>query len=109
MFRFYWMLTVLLLIFVLSVTSSYAQDKNAESNEPAQASGQNLLFETMFDEGGHALLERRYPEAEKKLKAALREAEQFPPSDPRLQQTIQTLAELYDEGRRVDSVEWFLV
>ncbi len=105
MFRFYWMLTVLLLIFVLSVTSSYAQDKNAESNEPAQASGQNLLFETMFDEGGHALLERRYPEAEKKLKAALREAEQFPPSDPRLQQTIQTLAELYDEEKKFELSE----
>lgn len=91
MFRFNWPIIITLLIFVLmGASSSQAQDS---------------LFETMFDEGGHALLERRYPEAEKKLKAALREAEQFPASDPRLQRTIQTLAELYDEEKKYDLSE----
>ncbi len=91
MTRSNWTLIIVLLIFVLtSTTSSNAQES---------------LFETMFDEGGHALLERRYPEAEKKLQAALREAEHFQVSDPRLQRTIQTLAELYDEEKKFDLSE----
>ncbi|MDZ4832286.1 MAG: tetratricopeptide repeat protein [Candidatus Melainabacteria bacterium] len=91
MFRLNWWLVFVLLIFVLMCTTS--------------SNAQESLFETMFDEGGRALLERRYPEAEKKLKAALREAEQFPPSDVRLQRTIQTLAELYDEEKKFDLSE----
>lgn len=77
MLRFYGMLAFLLLIFVMPMTSSNAQDKTAETAETGQTSGQNLLFETMFDEGGQSLIERLYPRAEKKLRAALREAELF--------------------------------
>lgn len=105
MIRFLRTLIFVLLIFVLSTTSSNAQEKTAESNEAGQASGQNLLYESMFNEGGLALIERRYAEAEKKLKAALREAEQFPPSDPRLHRTIIVLAATYNEQKKFDLSE----
>jgi len=66
---------------------------------------QESLFDTMYDDGARALLERRYSEAEKKLKAALREAEQFSASDARLQKSLKTLAELYDEEKKFDQSE----
>jgi tetratricopeptide (TPR) repeat protein len=66
---------------------------------------QESLFDTMYDAGAQALLERRYTEAEKKLKAALREAEQFEASDARLQKSLKTLAEVYDEEKKFDQSE----
>ena len=69
------------------------------------AQGQETLFDTMYDAGAHALLDRRYSEAEKKLKAALREAEVFQPGDSRLQTALKALAETYDEERKFNLSE----
>lgn len=69
------------------------------------AYGQDGLFETMYDAGAQALLDRHYADAEKKLKAALREAETFEAADPRLQKSLKTLAETYDEERKYDLSE----
>lgn len=71
----------------------------------APLSAQESLFDTMYDAGAQALLERKYTEAEKKLKAALREAEQFQTTDARLQKSLKTLAEVYDEEKKFDLSE----
>lgn len=64
------------------------------------AYGQESLFDTIYDAGAQALLDRHYAEAEKKLKAALRESESFQAGDVRLQRALKALAETYDEERK---------
>ena len=69
------------------------------------AYSQESLFDTMYDAGAQALLDRHYADAEKKLKAALREAETFETTDPRLQKSLKTLAEIYDEEKKYELAE----
>lgn len=74
-------------------------------SNPGPGFAQESLFDAMYESGTEAFLQRRYSEAEKKLKAALREAEQFPSDDARLRKSLKTLAELYDEEKKFDQSE----
>ena len=56
---------------------------------------QETLWKTYLDEGVKAYQTGRYAEAEKLLKLAIAEAEQFGPSDPRLATSLNNLAVLY--------------
>ncbi len=64
---------------------------------PAQVSAQGGLWETYMAAGDKAYQQGNYPEAEKQLAAALKEAEGFGPQDPRLATSLNNLAELYDD------------
>lgn len=57
---------------------------------------QNSLWDELPEAGRAALRERRYDEAEKQFKAALKEAERFGPREPRLVTSLQNLAEVYE-------------
>ncbi len=62
---------------------------------PAHASAQGDLWETYMDAATAAYQQGNYPEAEKQLEAALKEAEGFGPQDPRLATSLNNLALLY--------------
>ena len=62
---------------------------------PAHAPAQGGLWETYMDAATKAYQQGNYPEAEKQLGAALKEAEGFGPQDPRLPTSLNNLAELY--------------
>ncbi len=81
---------------------------------PAQASAQGRLWSTYMVAGVKAYQQGNYPEAEKQLGAALKEAEGFGPQDPRLATSLNNLAALctaahrchswsYSEGSRIAS------
>ncbi len=62
---------------------------------PAHASAQGGLWETYAAAGVKALQQGNYPEAEKQLEAAFKEAEGFGPQDPRLATSLNNLAMVY--------------
>ncbi len=62
---------------------------------PAHASAQGGLWETYAAAGVKAYQQGNYPEAEKYLAAAVKEAEGFGPQDPRLATSLNNLAGLY--------------
>ena len=65
------------------------------------ASAQAPDWETYMEAATKAYREGRYAEAEKQLKAALKEAEDFRPEDPRVAQILNNLARLYRaQGKR---------
>ncbi len=51
-------------------------------------------WETYMDAGDKAYQQGNYPEAEKQLEAAVKEAEGFGPQDPRLATSLNNLAEV---------------
>ena len=70
----------------------------------ARASVQGGLWETYMAAGVKAYQQGNYPEAEKQLGAALKEAEGFGPQDPRLATSLNNLAELYRaQGRYAEA------
>ena len=67
---------------------------------PAYPSAQGDLWETYMAAATKAYQQGNYPEAEKQLEAAVKEAEGFGPQDPRLATSLNNLAEAYRlEGR----------
>ncbi len=56
-------------------------------------------WETYMAAGNKAYQQGNYAEAEKQFAAALEEAEQFAPEDPRLATSLNNLAALYAQGR----------
>ena len=62
---------------------------------PAYTSAQGGLWETYMAAATKAYQQGNYPEAEKQLGAALKEAEGFGPQDPRLATNLNNLGELY--------------
>ncbi len=71
---------------------------------PAHAPAQGGLWETYMDAATKAYQQGNYPEAEKQLAAALKEAEGFGPQDPRLAINLDNLAELYRaQGRYAEA------
>ncbi len=67
---------------------------------PAYPSAQGDLWETYMAAATKAYQQGNYPEAEKQLEAAVKEAEGFGPQDPRLATSLNNLAEVYRlEGR----------
>ena len=67
---------------------------------PAHASAQGSLWETHMAAGAKAYQQGNYPEGERQLAAAVKEAEGFGPQDPRLATSLNNLAEVYRlEGR----------
>ena len=70
-----------------------------------QASAQDTLWERYYTAGRKAYRQGRNAEAEKKLLAALQEAEKFVPEDPRLVRNLNSLATLYIKlGNYAESV-----
>ncbi len=67
---------------------------------PAHASAQGGLWETYKAAGAKAYHQGNYPEAEKQLAAALKEAEGFGPQDPRLATNFNNLGERSGPGPR---------
>ncbi len=71
---------------------------------PAHPSAQGSLWETYMDAATAAYQQGNYPEAEKELAAALKEAEGFGPQDPRLAMSLNNLAALYHaQGRYAEA------
>ncbi len=62
---------------------------------PVHAFAQGGLWETYMAAATAAYQQGNYPEAEKQLGAALKEAEGFGPQDPRLATSLDRLATLY--------------
>ncbi len=62
---------------------------------PAHASAQGGQWNTLNAAGIEAYQQGNYPEAEKQLAAAVKEAERFGPQDPRLATSINNLAGLH--------------
>ncbi len=62
---------------------------------PAYTSAQGGLWETYMAAGVKAYQQGNYPEAEKQLGAALKEAEGFGPQDPRLAAASRALTGLF--------------
>ncbi len=62
---------------------------------PATALAQVEPWQSHMDAATTAYQQGNFPEAEKQLGAALKEAEGFGPQDPRLATTLNNLAELY--------------
>ncbi len=62
---------------------------------PAHASAQGGLWETYMAAGVKAHQQGNYPEVEKQLGAAVKEAEGFGPQYPRLATSLDRLATLY--------------
>ena len=63
---------------------------------PAHAPAQGGEWKSYMARGVGAYEQGNYPEAEKQLAAALREAEGFAPQDPRLAQSLNNLALIYE-------------
>lgn len=59
------------------------------------ASGESTRWETLMGAAAEAFEQARYPEAERRLQAALKEAEKFGPNDLRLGITLNNLAVVY--------------
>ncbi len=71
---------------------------------PAHASAQGGLWETYNNAGVKAYQQGNYPEAEKQLGAALKEAAGFRPQDPRRATNLNNLALLYyNQGKYADA------
>ncbi len=65
---------------------------------------QGSSWETHMAAGAKAYQQGNYPEAEKQFAAAVKEAEQFGPEDPRLTTTFNNLAVLYKaQGRYAEA------
>ena len=62
---------------------------------PTQASAQDNLWETCIKAGMQSYRQGKYAEAEVQFLAALKEAENFDPEDPRLDRSLNFLVELY--------------
>ncbi len=62
---------------------------------PAHPSAQGDLWETYMAAATKAYQQGNYPEAEKPLEAAVKEAEGIGPQDPRLATSLNNLAEVY--------------
>ncbi len=62
---------------------------------PAHASAQGGLWETYMAAATKAYQQGNYPEAEKQLAAAVKEAKGFGPQDPRLAKSLNSLAGFY--------------
>ena len=61
-------------------------------------------WETYMDAGDKAYQQGNYPEAEKQLETAVKEAEGFGPQDPRLAVSLNNLAKLYhDQGKYAEA------
>ena len=63
---------------------------------PTTALAQVEQWQSHMDAATTAYQQGNYPEAEKQLVAALKEAERFGPQDPRLARTLSSLAEFYE-------------
>lgn len=71
---------------------------------PAAALAQVEQWQSYMDAGVEAYLQGDYTEAEKQFAAALKEAEQFAPKDPRLATGLNSLAEVYrTEGKYAEA------
>ncbi len=71
---------------------------------PATAPAQVEQWQSHMAAGDKAYQQGNYPEAEKRLVAALKEAEGFRPQDSRLAATLNNLAELYrTQGRYAEA------
>ena len=75
---------------------------------PAYPSAQGDLWETYMAAATKAYQQGNYPEAEKQLEAAVKEAEGFGPQDPRLAASLLGLGELYLHQRRYAEAESLL-
>lgn len=65
-------------------------------------------WERLHDSGWAAFEEKNYAEAEKQLLDALKEAEKFPPNDPRRRLTLNSLAETYrDQARHLEAEPFY--
>lgn len=64
-------------------------------------------WEKHIDSGWVSLKQKKYTEAEKYFLNALKEAEKFPPDDPRLRLTLNNLAETYRVQARYNEAEPF--
>ncbi|MCH6577531.1 MAG: tetratricopeptide repeat protein, partial [Proteobacteria bacterium] len=70
----------------------------------ATAFAQVEPWQSHMDAGVQAYQQGNYPEAEKQLVGALKEAEEFGPQDPRLATSLNNLAELYRaQGRYAEA------
>ena len=72
---------------------------------PAVALAQVEQWRSHMDAGVKAYRQGNYPEAKKRFTAAVKEAEQFGPKDPRLATTLNNLAELYRAQGRYTEAE----
>ena len=71
----------------------------------ASAEAQNSLWETYNDSGEQAFEAGEYAKAQKLFESALKEAEGFGPSDPRLATSLNNLALLYATQGKYDQAE----
>ncbi len=75
---------------------------------PAYTSAQGGLWENYMAAATKAYQQGNYPEAEKQLGAALKEAEGFGPQDPRLATNLNNLGELYRlQGRYAEAEQHY--
>src|SRR2546425_452013 len=71
----------------------------------SSALAQGGVWEASTRAGEQAYRQGRYSEAERSFQAALKEAEQFGPEDPRVARTLNNLALLYDAQHRYAEAE----
>ena len=75
---------------------------------PAYTSAQGGLWENYMTAATKAYQQGNYPEAEKQLEAAVKEAEGFGPQDPRLATNLNNLGELYRlQGRYAEAEQHY--
>jgi len=72
---------------------------------PATALAQVEQWQSHMDAGVKAYFDNDYTEAEKQFTAAVKEAEQFGPEDPRLATTLNSLAEVHRAQGRLEEAE----
>ncbi len=83
----------------LAIVSSLSVLGCTDSSDPA------ARWEKDSAKASEAFQQGRYAEAETLWEAALKDAEKFPPEDPRLVETLNNLAQLYDDQKKSAEAE----